>query len=92
MNTTIMAASGLMGMGQELYMLIAGLGGLGALGAGILISLRTSFKMGFGAGIAAFFMGVLLSVCILNAVGFRDMGVHELRDRTGYTPGIYSGQ
>jgi hypothetical protein len=35
MNTTIMAASGLMGMGQELYMLIAGLGGLGALGAGI---------------------------------------------------------
>lgn len=92
MNTSVMAASGLMGMGQEIYMLIAGLGGLAALAAGILLSLKTSFRMGFGAGIAAFFMGVALSVCILNAVGFRDMGVHELRDRTGYSPGIYSGR
>jgi hypothetical protein len=92
MNTSILAASGLMGMGEELYWLIAGLGGFGALAAGIIISLRTSFKMGFGSGIAAFFMGVILSVCILNAVGFRDIGVQELHEKTGYTPGIYSGQ
>lgn len=92
MNTSVMAASGLMGMGQEMYLLIAGLGGLGALAAGILVSLKTAVKLGFGAAIAVFFMGVGLSVCILNAVGFRDMGVHELRDRTGYSPGIYSGR
>jgi hypothetical protein len=92
MTTSIMAASGLMGMGQEVYMLVAGLGGLGALAIGILVSLQTSVRRGFGAGIAAFFMGVALSVFILNAVGFRDMGVHEIRDRTGYSPGMYSGR
>jgi len=92
MTTTITAASGLMDMGQETYIIIAGLGSLGALAVGVFLSLKYSVKVGFGSGIAALFGGIILSVFILNAVGFRDMGVHEVRDRTGYTPSLYRGQ
>ncbi|QZH69458.1 MULTISPECIES: hypothetical protein [Mycolicibacterium] len=91
MDANVQAAGGIIGLGQEMFSYVVILGGLGAMALGIIIGLRTSWKVGIGAGIATFFGGILFSVLIYNAVAFRDMGVQEVRDRTGYTPSIYAG-
>ncbi|MGV7254575.1 hypothetical protein PJI20_10160 [Mycobacterium kansasii] len=75
------AGSGIVGLSNEVYIIIAVVGGTAALGLGILIGLRNSWKMGIGAGIGAFFGGVIFSLLIANAVGIRDMGTHELEQR-----------
>ena len=90
MTTSILAAaSGLESMGQQAYLLIAALGGFGALGTAIVLSLKNAWKIGFGSGIAAFFAGIALSVLIANAVGIHDAGTKEFEQRTGYHSGPY---
>lgn len=90
MTTSILAAaSGLESMGQQFYLLAAALGGFGSLGLAIYLSLKNAVKIGIGAGIAAFFGGIALSVLIANAVGIHDAGTKEFHDRTGYNPGPY---
>jgi hypothetical protein len=91
MHTHVLAAGGLIGFGQSIFMYVVVLGSLAALGTGIGLGLKYSWKMGIGAGIGVFFGGVLFSILIYNAVGFRDMGVQELREQTGYNPSIYAG-
>ncbi|KWX19572.1 hypothetical protein AFM11_35120 [Mycolicibacterium wolinskyi] len=91
MHTNVLAAGGIVGLGQEMFTYVVILGGLAAMALGIIVGLRASWKVGIGAGIAAFFGGILFSVLIYNAVAFRDMGVQELRDQTGYSPSIYAG-
>lgn len=90
MNTTHTAASGIEGLGVEVFGTIVVLGGLAAMALAIFLSLRYSIKMGIGAGIGVFFGGVFLSILIYNVVGIRDYGVREVREKIGTSSSIYA--
>ena len=75
------AGGGIIGLSNEVYTIIAIVGGTAALATGIILGLRYSWRMGIGTGIAVFFGGVVFSILIANAVGFRDLGNQELEQR-----------
>lgn len=90
MSTTVVAAGGIVGLGESMFATIVILGGLGAMALAIFLSLKYSIKMGIGAGIGAFFGGVFLSILIYNIVGIRDYGVQEVRQKIGTSQSIYA--
>ena len=83
MITTHLAADDLVSLSHQVYYISAAVGGTFALVIGIWIGLKNSVSRGIGAGIAAFCGGLLFSILIMNAVGFRDMGNSEVQQRTG---------
>ena len=83
MITTHLAADDIIAMSHQVYFISAAVGATFALVIGIWRGLKDSVGRGIGAGIAAFFGGLVFSILIMNAVGLRDVGNSEVQQRTG---------
>jgi threonine/homoserine/homoserine lactone efflux protein len=81
MNTTVLAAQGIVGMSQELFSIVVVVGGLAAMALGIGVGLKKGFREGIGAAIGAVVGGIVLSLIIANVAGFQKSGNEELQQR-----------
>ncbi len=81
-HTAVLASGqGIVGMSQEIFSIIVVVGGLAALGLGIVVGLKKGYQQGIGAAIGAVVGGIILSLIIGNIAGFRDSGSQELKQR-----------
>jgi hypothetical protein len=84
-TTTVHAAADLVSMSHQVYYVAAAVGGTLFIVGGIVKALHSQHKIGTGAAFAAFFGGLALSIAVGSAIALRDIGAHELQQRTGIT-------